>query len=333
MSDLNATMRRIAGLLAKAESTSFEAEAATYRAKAEELIRIYRIEEEQLIATGSAGTIEPIRRTVVITHHSSPFRHQYGWLFAAIARHVGVRYAQRWNSETQEHTADVFGYDIDVRLLEMLYNSARLVFAANLEPEVDPKLSDADNVYRLRSAGIERNKIAQMLWGADLGKAGHSAHAKVGALYRQACNARGEDATVSGRRVSASTYREVYAREFVSQVEWRLRVARDAADAAVGALVSVDRGKRVDEAFYTAYPRLRPTPPKPAADDQPTKARKGRERGLTKAQMAYFERNYYGPTAQAARSRAEMAAEQVELQRPTPVKRTEPARRAGELEG
>jgi hypothetical protein len=320
MADLAGKMNMIAALIAKAESTDFPEEAATYRAKAEELMARWRLEEEDLIRT-SEGTILPVRRNVTIVSYASPFRHQYGWLFAAITRHVGVRYVGRWNSATQEYFADVFGYDIDIRLLELIYNAARLVFAANLEPEVDTKLSDQDNVYRLRSAGIARNRIAQMLWGADLGKAGHSAHAKVGALYRAACAERGEDAAVSGREVNAKTYREVYAREFVSSVERRLRVARDAADAAVGALVSVDRGKRVDEAFYAAYPQYRPqeTPPEPTGKVKPAKPSKG----LSKSDLAYFHRNYYGPTARVARRAGETAAEQVDLQRAPRATRVE----------
>lgn len=321
MADLASTMNRIAALIAKAESTPYPEEAATYRAKAEEMMARYRLEEEDLIRT-SEGTILPVRRNVTITGHSSPFRHQYGWLFSAIARHVGVRYTGRWNSERQEHYGDVFGYDIDIRLLELIYNAARLVFAANLEPEVDRSLSDQDNVYRLRSAGIARNKIAEMLWGADLGKAGHSAHAKVGALYRAACAERGEDAAVSGRQVNAKTYREVYAREFVSSVERRLRIARDAADAAVGAVVSVERGKRVDEAFYTAYPHYRPQ--EPTAEQKPAKVAKAKpSKGLSKADHAYLQRHYYGPTAQVARRAGSTAAEQVDLQRAPRATRVE----------
>ena len=336
MANLDKIMRIAAGLIAKSDSSralGFDAEAETYAAKAQELIIRYRIEEEQLIMED--GTILPVRRMIPYTTYNSEFRHEHGWLWAAIARHCGVRYVTQWNRDTREWEADTVGYDVDIRLAELLYNSARLVFGAHLEPEVDPKLSDRDNVYRLRSAGIERNKIAQKMWGADLGKSGHSAHAKVGRLYAEACAERGEDATVSGRRVSAKTYREVYAREFVTAVERRLRLARDAADAAVGALVSVDRAARVEEAFYTAYPSYRPqTQEEDPAESKAVKVTKARKpRAISKATEARWDRLYYGPTATAARRAAKRAAEDVELQRPTSANRAEAPRRGGVLEG
>lgn len=334
MAKLETIMRMVQGLIAKAEDRACtEAEKEIYTAKAQQLIQEYRLEEEQLIAAD--GSVKPTRRMVEIAKLSSEFRHEHGWLWSAIARHCGVRYVQKWNSAEKVWEADTIGYDVDIRLAEILFVSSRLVFGAHLEPEVDASLSDMENVYRMRSAGMERNRIAQKLWGADLGKAGHSAHARVGRLYAEACQARGEDPVVSGRQVSAKTYREVYAREFVTAVERRLRLARDAADAAAGALVSVGRAERVDEAFYTAYPSYRPVPP--SEEDMKAEAkvtrRKGRERGITKADRARIERLYYGPTATAARRSAHRAAEDVELERPTAARRTDGARRAGELEG
>lgn len=333
MNDLAGTMRRISALLAKAESTEFPEEAASLRAKAEELMARYRIEEEELIASSTATTVMPIMREVPLTTYASEFRNEHSWLWSAIARHCGVRYCTSYvvgEDGAYVWTAKVIGYDIDIRLAEMLYSSARLVFGANLEPEVNPSESDAENIYRLRSAGIDRQTIAERVFG----RKGHVEGLKVGQVYRDECARRGEEPKVSGRNINAKTYREAYAQEFVTAFSSRLRTARDAADAAVGALVSVGRAERVQEAFYTAFPEYRPQPKPETAEATTTKPGKPRkERGLTKAELARMDRMYHGPAARAARASARDAADQVELQRPTPAKRTGSAPRAGELEG
>jgi hypothetical protein len=328
MNDLAGTMRRISGLIAKAESTEFPEEATSLRAKAEELMARYRIEEEELISSSTAVTIAPVTRNVPLTTHQSQFRNEHVWLWAAIARHCGIRYHATYLVEDNEYVyvAMAVGYDIDIRLAEMLYSSARLVFGANLEPEVNPNETDAQNIYRLRSAGIDRQTIAERVFG----RKGHAEGLKVGQLYREECARRGEAPKVTGRNVNAKTYREAYAQEFVTAFSSRLRVARDAADAAVGALVSVGRAERVEEAFYTLFPAYRPLPQPEVAEDKTAKPRK--ERGMTKADLARVNRMYFGPAAQLARGAARQAAEHVELGRPTPAKRTGSAPRAGELE-
>lgn len=330
MNDLAGTMRRISGLLAKADSTEFPEEAAALRAKAEELMARYRIEEEQLIS--ETGEILPVFRDVLITEDGSEFKNEHSWLWAAISRHCGIRYLCTWKRVDGRFwwVAETVGYDVDVRLAEMLFNSARLVFGANLEPEYDPSESDAANIYRLRSAGIDRQSIAEKVFG----RKGHQEGLKVGRMYKEECARRGEEPTVSGRNVNAKTYRELFAHNFVTAFSRRLRVARDAADAAVGALVSVGRAERVEEAFYVRFPHMRPQPEAETVETTTTTRKPRKAREITKADRARMDRNYYSPAARAASGAATRAAEQVELQRPTAAaKRAGAAERAGELEG
>jgi hypothetical protein len=147
-------------------------------------------------------------------------------------------------------TAQGVGFEADVQYAEMLYTAARMAFGAKLEPKVDPTQSDQVNVYRLRSAGIERVRIADIMWGNTdkvfLGR--------VGRMYKAECANRGEEAALSGRGVTGAAYREAYAEEFARTFARRLVAARSGGNGvALG-----NREHTLNEAFYARFPDMRP---------------------------------------------------------------------------
>lgn len=314
--ELRGILRMIRKLLDKAEGTDNPHEAESFRAHAEKLMRKYRIDQEQLLAA-DASAAEPIRIEIDLCGIRSKFFQQYANMMYAIAYHTGVRVRTAWVAPEAGASyvlrASVVGYEGDARYAEMLFTSAQLVFAERLEPAVRPELSDAENVYRLRSAGIERNRIANLLWGTSTGSDGAWAHRKVGNLYKEACAARGEDAAVSGRTVNASTYREVFAHQFTERLYDRLRAARNAADSAGGgALVLHGRKERVDEAFYKHFPELRPASEPLPTNGQP-KPKSRKRKGWTEADQARYNRMNFSPSALAGTSAGRSAADEVEI--------------------
>lgn len=322
--ELDGKMRLIRKLLDKAEGTTHEEERASYQAKAEELMRKYRIQQEQLIAADPIAA-EPIRSDFEIVKHGSAFANEYHQLFASVAMHCGIRYRFSWVNVGGAYAGQVtcIGYEGDLRYAEFLFTAARLVFTERLEPQIDPRLDDAENVYRLRSAGIARNEIARMLWASDT----HSAHAKVGRLYREACEIRGEDAAVSGRNVNAKTFRACYATKFVNALSGRLWRIRNAVDSTDGTMELAGRSGRVDEAFYAIYPEMRPGPSLGAA--RPGKEPKARK--WTQADQARYERHYLSPAAIAAGERGATAALMVEIDRAPSKGRIEEDRTRGSV--
>lgn len=320
-------LAKVRALVDTAESLEAQGNAeagASYRAKAEDLMRKYRIEEEELIAQDPTS-VEPVRVRVVIIKEDNPFRQQYVNLFSVIARHAGARCCFDWvrNGTGQyEVVAEAVGYETDTRYAEMLFTAARLVFSDRLEPKVDSLLSDQVNAYRLRSAGMERVKVAELIWGnrekVNLGR--------VGRYYKAECVKRGEVAALDGRGVTGKVYREQYAAEFVWALEARLRRAQDAAGQMGGGMVLHGRKERVNEAFYTHFPSYRPsTPstevavPKECEACKATKHKSGkckdcRPRPITKAELARYER-YNSPAAQRGRQAGATAAAHVELKR------------------
>jgi hypothetical protein len=255
MADSNAILTKVRALLDKAESTEFAQEANLYRAKAEELMAKYRIEEEELIAK-DATAVMPIYGDTPLASVNSDYYVQYYSLFYWIAKHVGIRAKLEWGWDTGDRKvwARTVGYEADLRYAEVLFTNARMVFAERLEPAINHSLSDQENVYRLRASGMERVRIARMMWG-EASKANLS---RVGAMYKRECAKRGEEPALSGRGVTGKEYREQYAEQFVETLRVRLAMARDAAGRAGGGLVLHGRQERVDEAFYARFPSERP---------------------------------------------------------------------------
>lgn len=344
-------MRKIAGLLATAESLQTDpktAEAAkTYRTRAESLMRTYRVQEEALIREAvSSGA--PIWKDVPIATYQSAWETAISTMFWNIAQHCGLKgvteYEKNATGTAWEFVGRVVGYEIDIRLAEMIFNSARLAFFAQLEPEYDRELSAEENIFRLRGAGIDRQRIARKVFGQE----GHAEGIKVGKIYKAECERRGVIDAVSGRGFNADTYRVAYADAFRTTIRTRLREARDAADSVGGALVLPEREARVNEALYTRYPSLRPETPEARAErlakeaayaeahpetTEKTRAVDRRRKSWTAADEARYQR-MNGPRAQAARDAGTAAARSVDLTRETTkANRAGQAERAGELNG
>lgn len=319
---LDNKMRHIDGLLAKADHPNTPAaEAAAARAMAERLMVKYRIEESTLIERGDLKVDGVVvqNRTVFVAPAESEFLMVYRYLMAYALHHCGVQGVAKYETHDGVFgiTIDAFGYEADIRYMEMLYNNARLVFADRMEPKPRPDESDEDNVYRMRSAGMERIRIASVMgFGTTT-----SATAKVTRLYKKACAARGEDPTLTGRGNSVKDFRTVYADEFKAAFWERLSEARNAVEAEVleGGLILHGREERVKEAMYRKYPSMRPDPNREPAT---VKARKAKPFRITKAMLKDAERRS-SAAGQAGRAAGRKAADEINIKGTTPKRRLE----------
>lgn len=251
---LEKKLRQVQSMLAIAEHPDTDPhEAAAARSHAERLMAKYRIDEETARQDAVAKGIETIKPIVVkfgCASYASPYRDKYAQMLNQIGHHVGnVRMA--FGYDNGEYVATIVGFESDVRYTETLYTALRLHFAMTLEPTYDPSLSDLDNVYRLRTAGIERPRIGEMMgWGRESAQ-------RVTNVYKRACAARGEDPKVVGKNLNAKTYRESFARSYVRTIVDRLWAMRmTGADS--GVLLLAGREAAVNEAYYTEFPYLRP---------------------------------------------------------------------------
>lgn len=298
-------------------STTPPGEADAARAKAEHLMRKYRLEEEARIAV-DPQSLAPVTAQMDVTE-SEEFGSHYATLLEWVARHVGIRVRSSWAWDGKKYVvkATVVGYDSDIRVAELLFTQARMAFAEHLEPRPDPSASDQENCYRMRRAGLERNRIANQLWGSAFDDG--PAHGKVAKLYKAECAARGETATLSGRGINAKLYRKNYADGFLNRFYTRLARARDAADRIGGLPALHGRTERVDEAFYALFPDARPAPAGEVVSPA-KKAKAVKPYKPTKADVRRWEQANR-PEAVAARSAGRSAADSVALDGSEPVRR------------
>jgi hypothetical protein len=122
----NARLDRIRKLLAQAESPACtEAEAATFNAKAAELMARYGVDEALLAQTAPGRDVVGDR---IIDLHA-PYAREKGTLGARVAAGLRCRSALRTvptvvdGSARNKRSLHLFGHEGDLRLVEMLYTS------------------------------------------------------------------------------------------------------------------------------------------------------------------------------------------------------------------
>jgi hypothetical protein len=108
-------LERVRALLAKAESTTFDAEAEAFTAKAQELMARHRIDRAVVDAAG-AGAEEPIGRRVAI---DNPYANAKATLLAQVAGPNGCRAV--WSKDLGFST--VFGFASELDGVEELFTS------------------------------------------------------------------------------------------------------------------------------------------------------------------------------------------------------------------
>jgi Protein of unknown function (DUF2786) len=287
---LDAMMRKVQALIARADHPNTpEAEAETARTMAEAIMFKYRIEESMLGTNERARMgIKPERRDWAVATSKSEFYNHMYWLAGDCVSHVDAMMTYRWGKHPVTNDghwliAETYGYESDLRYAEMLFTACQITFSARLEPKVDPSLSDAENVYNLRMAGIERLRIAVLMgWVTkdDAATAHPGRHSWISPSEQKAASARcaphahrvtrifkaeaarrGDDTSgLLGKGNSVATYRKSFADAFVSQIRTRLyRLRADHAADSAGTLVLKSRKDDVREFYYQHHPEDRPT--------------------------------------------------------------------------
>jgi hypothetical protein len=321
----------IAGLLAHAEDpANTEATQQSYRDKAESMMREYRVAQEDALAT-DPGSAAPIVKRITLLGTYSGFREQYyTQIFHLLARHAECEVYTHWvNNEGT--VVDVAGYEGDIRYLEFLWTASHLMFATRIDPTWSDDRSEAENIFYLRNAGIERRAIADRAWGTGSGE-NAALRSKVQRIYLREAARRGEEARATGLGFNTRMYRQAYAEEFVTTIRNRLWRARQAANAARGVVTLAGRSERVREALWNAFPNLRPTttvaapyvPPNEGCE-RCRRAASGfcrdhnwlKPREVTKADRERWDRQANSSSAIAGAASGRKAAEGVHLKRGT----------------
>lgn len=317
-------MAMVTALLAKADATEeqYPAEAATYRAKAEEIMRKFRIETNDLLAA-DATAMEPVWVDFDLLTTHSEFTMHYLRMVQEAAKHAQIKYAQHRDVFSGRVRIYACGFEPEIRVFEWLLNAARLAFKERLEPDVKRELSDEENIWRLRQAGVTRARVASLLWGSPANDG--AAHGKVGRIYKEQCRARGQEPALDGRGLSLDAYRSAYSEHFIRRFAERLADARDGVLSDGGALVLGSHDKKIFDTFYARFPDIHPdrirerqeAHKKAMATSERAPAKKAapRPQRWTAADERRWQRNNNSAAAVAGRAAGESAADEVEIDR------------------
>lgn len=303
-------IRKIEALLTQADHpNTTPTEAETFRAKAESMMFKYRIDEMQLNLSGEAPSVveSPDWSTFTVTRYDSEFLNHYYSLFLTVVRHFDLMSNVRTEviDGHMMYVADVVGYESDRRFVQLVWQSIRLGFQKNLEPKVDPNLSDEENCYNLRNAGMEGVRIAYLVFG----NTEKSQRIKARNMARKWAEKIGEDATAfSGRGNNMKLYRDSYAAAFLQTIRGRLvSMARARAIEESGTLVLASRTEAIKEKYYERFPDARPKPIIEGASES-TVSEQSRCMKCDKAKSGYCnEHSWMRPRKQKARSANEGA--------------------------
>lgn len=226
---------KVRGLLAKAADPNIDPrEADLFRAKADELMVKYAIEQWQVSAAYNERDITS--RHYDFSWYTSNEQNSALWMIMlSTARHCRVKVVN-WEANFAAGTIPVVGLTSDMDWFDLLFTNIMVDFTAGLEPRPNRSRSFEENVAVLKESGMKWLRIAELLFEAemlDATKYGHPSTSPpptqkqvhnmgLATVYTKFC-----DRTDRKReRTSPSVYRRSFALGYSSRLSDRLREMR-----------------------------------------------------------------------------------------------------------
>lgn len=254
-------LEQVRALLDKAASTTFDAEADALRAKADELMVSYGIEELELRFARKANERErPVVQEIRIStdYLGYELHIQLSQLFYSLARHVGVIVAPF----SSYRTAKVIGWRRDLEYLELMYTNLQFDMVRKMDPQGDSRLTFDENVVMLKEAGLKWEEVFRRMRKAGLFPDGQEWERRIGVrftgIYTRWCKEHG----VTRHYASPTVYRRSFIEGYTTRINSRLREMAAARGLAGQGheLVLHNAEEDLKEFFYEMYPDRRPHP-------------------------------------------------------------------------
>jgi hypothetical protein len=238
-------------------STEFEGEAAAFRAKADELMANYAIEQWQLDAADENDarrqSRDPERRDVNIAWYFEPqYKHVYAdmWgLFGEVARHCRCKVVW-WGGGGNRHDASVpvLGLPSDLDYFDLLFTHLQIQLFNQIQPSPEPGDTYIEALVRMKEAGMKWEAIGTKLIAAGLmeGPYTRNVGVKFTKEYTTYCDKTGRER----KYINPKTYQRSFTEGFCNQVAYRLKEQKDEQKAKGGSgmeLAVIDIKKRLDE--------------------------------------------------------------------------------------
>lgn len=271
--ELNKVLERVRKLIDQAEHPNTGAEEAQkFRAKADQMMLDYAIEQADLDATRPAEQrTTPETLKIDLIRSGSPVRYEIVKIAGYLADHCRLRivihnffddeFIENWGRSSffDEYNtgATLVGYASDLRYFELMWTVVQLHFSGAVDPRPDASLSFDENCYRMHEAGITYRKMVQMLFKEELTnftaeKEIRKYGGRCKAAYKRECVKRGEEPRAIP---NPDIYQKSFAKAYANRVFWRLQDMKGSQSGGrTTALVL--RTETVDEKFRELFPDL-----------------------------------------------------------------------------
>ncbi len=287
MTDKAKMLERVRALLAKADGTNFAAEADAFRAKADELMTAYAIEQWQIDAAQDGVNARPMpeKRDLDISwYYEAPFRHQLWRVFVSLAAHCRCKVFPGRGDYYK--SCPIIGLPADLDYLDLLFTHLAMDLSNKVDPKPSDRLSYEENLAMLKEAGLSWPDIAYRMhkagmlawvtttdkdrWGEEVEVPEERRHdirknyAKPAHDYRRWCKKN----NVPQSYTNWKTYRRNFAEGYADAIRLRLYAMRREQESAYDAshqaggmqLVVRDIYQAIEELSWDIWPELRPHP-------------------------------------------------------------------------
>lgn len=320
MAEYEATLERVRGLLAKAAGTEFPAEADAFRAKADELMTRYAIEQWEIDREQRKAESVAIKKDLDLSWYwetdDTELTSLLWSLFIDVAHHCRVELVTTY-ATYRTKSVPVVGMPSDISYADVLFTHLML----QVIDQMDPKPKEGETfelaLARMKESGMKWEEIYRRLVKAglqeDLGAWRKSVASKVNyaGKYTKFC----EVTNRKRLRVTPSVHRRSFIYGFNEAMRERFRSMREDQGQYNGSMALALREYReaIKEAVWVHFPELQPHPEDCACDAckaktaalEKAKKTSGRRRKAPKPRMVKVDRNSMDEGATAA-SRVEL---------------------------
>lgn len=268
-------LRKVRGLMAKANSTEHEGERQVFMAKADELMEQYAIETWMLETQQDEAKARLIvRKQLDIswwhqlkTVHNDA-RSEIYWLFMSCVTHCRCYSAGLSTYDYASQTVAVYGLESDLAYLDLLFTDLLVQMTAKIRPSFDPSKSMGENVMVAKEAGMKYTDIAVWLghpeWRVPNGSGGYKTADKGKMLREYKAHLKSIGKTTHDVvTVNPHAWTISFVAAFAGTIRTRFREMsddRESANTGSNALVLRDIRLQAQEAMYLDFPDLRPHP-------------------------------------------------------------------------
>jgi Protein of unknown function (DUF2786) len=266
MSDKKAQiLEKVRKLLAKAASTPFEAEAQTFREKADQLMAVYAIEAWQVAQGKEETRVNPESRNMDIAFFwdAGTIGDELWSLFWSCADHARCAVVY-YKATSYTKSVPVVGLPADLDYMDMLFTDLMVQLVSQLDPKPDIKLGYFENLKRMREAGKSWPDTAKDMLGFGFDPRPNDSSFKVKQDqmtrdYRSECKKRGIPQNYNHHK----TFGRNFAAGFVGQVAQRMRDMRQTSQGEADATGSMALAIRdIKQAVKDARDEMFGAPPK-----------------------------------------------------------------------